>query len=45
MKTDRAAEIAALQAAGQKLDALLDAGDDEVEAMVEDYKAVRRARR
>lgn len=45
VKTDRAAEIAALQAAGQKLDALLDAGDDEVEAMVEDYKAVRRARR
>lgn len=44
VKTDRAADVAALKAAGEKLDALLALSDDEVDAMVEDFKSRRKAR-
>lgn len=44
VKTDRAADIAALKAAGDKLDALLAIGDAEVDAMVDDYKTRRKDR-
>jgi antitoxin (DNA-binding transcriptional repressor) of toxin-antitoxin stability system len=44
VKADRAADVAALKAAGEKLDALLAVTDDEVEAMVEDFKTRREAR-
>ena len=42
VKTDRAADVAALKAAGEKLDALLALSDAEVEAMVEDFKTRRK---
>lgn len=45
VKTDRAADAAALKAAGEKLDALLALSDAEVDAMVADYKQRRQARR
>lgn len=45
VKTDRAADAAALKAAGEKLDALLDASDAEVDEMVADYKQRRQTRR
>ena len=45
VKTDRAADAAALRDAGEKLDALLQASDDEVDAMVADYKTRRKDRR
>ena len=45
VKPDRAADVAALKAAGEKLDALLALSDDEVDAMVEDFKTHRQTRR
>lgn len=45
VKTDRAADVAALKAAGEKLDALLALTDAEVDEMVTDYKQRRQARR
>jgi antitoxin (DNA-binding transcriptional repressor) of toxin-antitoxin stability system len=45
VKTDRAADVAALKEAGEKLDALLALSDAEVEAMVEDFKTRREDRR
>lgn len=44
VKADRAADAAALRAAGEKLDALLRLTDDGVDDMVDDFKARRRAR-
>lgn len=43
VKQDRAADAAALRAAGEKLDALLKAADGEVEEMVEEFKRLRKA--
>lgn len=45
VKTDRAADAAALRDAGMKLDALLALSDDEVDAMMEGYKTTRRGAR
>jgi antitoxin (DNA-binding transcriptional repressor) of toxin-antitoxin stability system len=45
VKQDRAADAAALRAAGEKLDALLQFTEGEVEEMVEDFKQLRRAKR
>jgi len=42
VKTDRAADVAALKAVGEKLDALLSLTDAEVDAMAEDYKTRRK---
>ncbi|NYG59586.1 antitoxin (DNA-binding transcriptional repressor) of toxin-antitoxin stability system [Nocardioides daedukensis] len=42
VKEDRAADAAALRAAGEKLDALLKLSDDDVDAAVEDFKQLRR---
>lgn len=42
VKQDRAADAAALRAAGEKLDALLQATDGEVDEMVEDFKQRRK---
>lgn len=42
VKEDRAADVAALRAAGEKLDALLKLSDDDVDAAVEDFKQLRR---
>jgi antitoxin (DNA-binding transcriptional repressor) of toxin-antitoxin stability system len=44
VKTDRAADAAALRDAGKKLDALLALTDAEVDVMVEDYKPRRKSR-
>ena len=44
VKPDRAADVAALKAAGEKLDALLKLSADEVDAMVEDFKTHRKTR-
>ena len=41
-KADRAAEVAKLKAAGQKLDALLQIEESEVDEMVEEFKQLRR---
>lgn len=41
VKTDRVADVAALKAAGEKLDALLALTDAEVDAMVADFKTRR----
>lgn len=43
VKSDRATHAAALRIAGQKLDALLGLSDDEVDAMVEEFKELRKA--
>lgn len=45
VKAGRVADVAALRAAGEKLDALLKLTDEDVEAMVEDFKTLRKARR
>lgn len=42
-EAERTADAAALKAAARKLDELLALDDDEVDAMVEDYKARRKA--
>ncbi len=42
VKEDRAADVAALKAAGEKLDALLSLTEDEVDAAIEDFKQLRR---
>lgn len=41
-KTDRVAEVAKLKAAGEKLDALLQIEESEVDEMVEEFKQLRR---
>ena len=41
-KSDRAAEVAKLKAAGEKLDALLQVEESEVDEMVEEFKQLRR---
>lgn len=41
-KSDRTAEVAKLKAAGEKLDALLQIEESEVDEMVEDFKQLRR---
>lgn len=45
VKQDRAADAAALRAAGEKLDALLQLTEGDVEEMVEDFKQRRKAKR
>lgn len=45
VKQDRAADAAALRAAGEKLDALLQFAEGEVEEMAEDFKQLRKANR
>lgn len=42
VKEDRAADVAALKAAGEKLDALLEIEESEVDEMVEEFKQLRR---
>lgn len=42
VKEDRTADVAALRAAGEKLDALLKLSDDDVDAAIEDFKQLRR---
>lgn len=42
VKEDRVADVAALKAAGEKLDALLSLTEDEVDAAIEDFKQLRR---
>ena len=42
VKRDRAADVATLKAAGEKLDALLQLEESEVDAAVEDFKQMRR---
>lgn len=42
VKEDRAADVAALKAAGEKLDALLSLTEDEVDAAIDDFKQLRR---
>jgi antitoxin (DNA-binding transcriptional repressor) of toxin-antitoxin stability system len=41
-RSDRAAEVAKLKAAGEKLDALLQLEESEVDEMVEEFKQLRR---
>ncbi len=41
-KGDRAAEVAKLKVAGEKLDALLQIEESEVDEMVEEFKQLRR---
>jgi antitoxin (DNA-binding transcriptional repressor) of toxin-antitoxin stability system len=41
-KPDRVAEVAKLKAAGEKLDALLQIEESEVDEMVEEFKQLRR---
>jgi antitoxin (DNA-binding transcriptional repressor) of toxin-antitoxin stability system len=45
VKQDRAADAAALRAAGEKLDALLQLTESDVDEMVEDFKTLRKAER
>lgn len=45
VKQDRAADAAALRAAGEKLDALLQLSEADVDEMVEDFKQLRKAKR
>ena len=42
VKEDRAADVAALKAAGEKLDAMLTLTADEVDAAIKDFKQLRR---
>ena len=42
---DRAAAVAKLKAAGEKLDAILQLEESEVDEMVEEFKQLRRTRR
>jgi hypothetical protein len=44
-KRDRQADVAALRAAAAKLDALLDLDEAEVDAVVEDFRQSRRAKK
>jgi antitoxin (DNA-binding transcriptional repressor) of toxin-antitoxin stability system len=44
-KSDRQADVAALRAAAAKLDALLELDEAEVDAVVEDFKQLRRAKK
>lgn len=41
VKEDRAADVAALKAAGEKLDALLEIEEPEADEMVEEFKQLR----
>ena len=41
VKEDRAADVAALKAAGEKLDALLSLTEGEVDAAIEDFTTLR----
>lgn len=43
VKEDRTADVAALRAAGEKLDALLKLSDDDDDAAIDDFKQLRRA--
>ena len=43
VKEDRTADVAALRAAGEKIDALLKLSDDDVDAAIDDFKQLRRA--
>jgi antitoxin (DNA-binding transcriptional repressor) of toxin-antitoxin stability system len=43
VKEDRTADVAALRAAGEKLDALLKLSDDAVDAAIDDFTQLRRA--
>lgn len=45
VKQDRAADAAALRAAGEKLDALLQLAEADVDEMVEEFKTLRGAKR
>ncbi len=45
VKEDRAADAAALRIAGEKLDALLQLSETDVDEMVEDFKQLRKAKR
>jgi antitoxin (DNA-binding transcriptional repressor) of toxin-antitoxin stability system len=45
VKQDRAADAAALRAAGEKLDALLQLTEADVDEMVEEFKTLRKAKR
>ncbi len=45
VKQDRAADAAALRAAGEKLDALLQLTEAEVDEMVGEFKTLRKAKR
>lgn len=45
VKQDRAADAAALRIAGEKLDALLQLSETDVDEMVEDFKQLRKAKR
>ncbi len=44
VKQDRAADAAALRAAGEKLDALLQLTETDVDEMVEDFKTLRKVK-
>ncbi len=44
-KRDRQADVAALEAAAAKLDALLDLDEADVDTVVEDFKQLRRAKK
>ncbi len=43
VKEDRTADVAALRAAGEKIDALLKLSDDDDDAAIDDFKQLRRA--
>lgn len=45
VKQDRAADAAALRAAGEKLDALLQVTEGEVDEMVDEFKKLRKAKK
>ena len=45
IKQDRAADAAALRAAGEKLDALLQLTEADEDEMVEEFKTLRKAKR
>lgn len=45
VKQDRAADAAALRAAGEKLDALLQLTETDVDEMVEEFTTLRKAKR
>jgi antitoxin (DNA-binding transcriptional repressor) of toxin-antitoxin stability system len=44
-KGDRAAEVAKLRAAGEKLDALLQIEESEIDELVEEFKQIRKAKK
>ncbi len=45
VKQDRAADAVALRAAGEKLDALLQLTEADVDAMADEFKTLRKAKR